>query len=105
MTVQKQERDYWTSDGAFFVCDGWKYGIAPDGSTVCVGRATGANHKPQNRKLGVSKIAQGQPLREMVKRPQNNGIMKHLGRPRKEGDQISRVTKWRRAKETQDVLV
>ena len=27
-------RDYWTPDGAFFVCDGEKYGVAPDGQTA-----------------------------------------------------------------------
>ncbi len=35
----------------------------------------------------------------------NGGIMKQRGRPRKEGDGVSRVTKWRRAKETRGALV
>ena len=42
MTDQKPSRDYWMKDNAIFVCDGWKYGLTKDGSTVCVGPVSGA---------------------------------------------------------------
>ena len=45
-----KQKDYWTKDGAFFVCDGWKYGIAPDGRTVCVGQVEKVAVKPPNQR-------------------------------------------------------
>lgn len=41
-TGETKSKDGWMQDKAFFVCDSWKYGIAKDGTTVCVGPVSGA---------------------------------------------------------------
>ena len=98
MTEQKQPRDYWTKDNSIFVCDGWKYGITPDGETVCVGPVSGASDKPQDIKNLVAKI----PTNGKLPPDLEKGIMQQekrgRGRPVKEGS-VHRTTKWRREKQ------
>ena len=53
----REVKDYWTKDGAFFVHYGKKYGVEPDGQTVCVGPVSGATLTPQDSKNSVTKIA------------------------------------------------
>jgi hypothetical protein len=53
---------------------------------------------PLHRRKAVSKILAGKELPPEDAQIQDTGIMKHRGRPRKEGE-ISRTTAWRRRKE------
>lgn len=100
MTEQKQQRDYWMKDNNIFVCDGYKYQIAPTGETVCTGPVTGAVSGQQEQASGVAKLAtNGKVPPPEVLQQKNAG-----GRPRKEG-QVSRSTEWRREKEKQGVLL
>ena len=98
MTEQKQPRDYWTKDGAFFVCDGYKYGIAPDGSTVCVGPVSGVTQTTPV----AEKVVLQHPTKAIVLTTLKPAVVlqqKHGGgRPKKEGE-VHRTTKWRREKQ------
>jgi len=98
MTEQQQQKDYWMKDNSIFVCDGWKYMIAPDGSTICTGPVSGANQKPQDNKNPVAKIlTKGKlppDLEKGIMQQENRG----RGRPAKEGS-VHRTTKWRREKQ------
>ena len=98
MPEEKQQRDYWTKDNSIFVCDGWKYGIAPDGSTVCVGPVSGViQTTPVAEKVVLQHAIKGNVLTA----PKPIGVLqqKHKGgRPRKEGV-VHRTTKWRREKQ------
>ncbi len=104
MTEEKQSRDYWTKDNSIFVCDGWKYGIAPDGSTVCVGPVAGAIQTTPAQENPVAKI----PTNGKLPLELEKGIMQQekrgRGRPTKEGE-VHRTTKWRREKAEQGVLL
>jgi len=105
MTEQKYPRDYWTPDGAFYVCDGWKYGITPDVSTVCVGPVSGASQSLPAQEEPVTKpqLEGNLPVQETaeVLLQKNKG-----GRPRKAGGEpVSRMTEWRRGKAKQGVLL
>lgn len=102
MTEQKPSRDYWMKDNAIFVCDGWKYGITKDGSTVCVGPVSGAIQTTPVQENPVAKIpTKGNVLVE-TPQPQKEVIMQQekrgRGRPKKEGE-VHRTTKWRREKQ------
>lgn len=103
MTEQKQQKDYWMKDNSIFVCDGLKYGVAKDGSTVCVGPVSGVIQTTPAQENAVTKpqLEGNLPVQEKeeVLLHKNKG-----GRPRKEGE-IHRQTKWRRKKETQGVLI
>ena len=101
MTDQK---DYWTKDGAFYVCDGQKYGLAPSGSTVCVGSVPGASQTlPVAEKVVLQQDTKGIAL--TAPKPVEVLQQKHRGgRPRKEGE-VHRSTKWRREKAEQGVLI
>lgn len=93
-----EQKDYWTKDNSIFVCDGWKYGIAPDGSTVCVGSVSGVNQTiPVQEKPVTNPQLEGnlsaQETAEVLLQ-KNKG-----GRPRKAGGEpVSRMTEWRREK-------
>ena len=97
MTEEKQQKDYWMKDNNIFVCDGWKYGIAKDGSTVCVGPVSGViqttpvKENPVTKPLTKGNVPVEQPVEVLLH--QNKG-----GRPRKEGE-VHRQTKWRREKQ------
>ena len=97
MTEQKQTRDYWMKDNSIFVCDGWKYGIAPDGRTVCVGPVSGVSQTTPVQEKPVTKpqLEGNLPVQKVteVLLHKNKG-----GRPRKEG-KVHRQTKWRREKQ------
>lgn len=54
MTDQKQPKDCWMKDNALFICDGWKYGTAKDGQTVCVGSVAVATQTTPVAKEGVT---------------------------------------------------
>lgn len=92
--------DYWK--GNIFFTGGKKYGVTPNGGTVVVGGVTETSqdtgHAGGEGREVVSKI----PAKEIIPaeniQPQDNGIMKQRGRPRKTGE-VSRVTAWRREKE------
>lgn len=99
MPDQKQPRDYWIKDNSIFFCDGQKYGIAKDGSTVCAGSVSGVTETPQDTKKLVAKLPIKGIGRELPQQPQKVTIMQHsVGRPRKEGP-VHRTTKWRREKQ------
>jgi len=104
MTDQKQSKDYWMKDNSIFVCDGRKYLIAPDGSTVCTGPVSGATQTTPVAKNSVAKI----PTNGKLPLDLEKGIMQQekrgRGRPKKEGA-VHRTTKWRRKKEEQGVLL
>ena len=53
---------------------------------------------------GVSKITSKEIIPDKDIQAQETGIMKQRGRPRKQGE-FSRVTRWRRAKELQGLLL
>lgn len=91
LTEQKQQRDYWMKDNSIFVHDGWKYGIAKDGRTVCVGPVSGVILTPQDTKKVVQKVKdeglQGETKEQVVfaqpktVSPQPLGEKKVTGRP------------------------
>ena len=105
MTEQKQSRDYWMKDNNIFVCDGWKYGLAKDGSTVCVGPVAGAIQTTPAQENPVTEPK----LEGNIPKQETAGVLLHKnkgGRPRKpEGESVSRQTEWRRQKEKQGVLL
>ena len=98
MSEKKQQKDHWTEDGAFFICDGVKYGLAPDGRTVCAGPVEKAGDTPSgNRDIVLQQASKGNVLAQ----GSDSGVMqqKHAGgRPKKEGA-VHRVTEWRREKQ------
>ena len=98
MPDQKPSRDYWEKDNAIFVCDGWKYGLTKDGSTVCVGPVAKPTETPPEPQKPVAKIPIKENLPMEMSQTQEKGIMQHRGRPRKEGE-VHRTTKWRREKQ------
>lgn len=103
MTDQKPSRDYWMKDNAIFVCDGWKYGVTKDGSTVCVGPvAKPTETTPVAQKVVLQQVIKGNVLTA----PKPVGVLQQKhggGRPKKEGE-VHRSTKWRREKAEQGVL-
>ena len=102
MTDQKPSRDYWMKDNSIFVCDGWKYGITKDGSTVCVGPVAKPTETPPEPQKPVAKIPIKEILPIKMSQTQEKGIMQQekrgRGRPTKEGE-VHRTTKWRREKQ------
>ena len=98
MTEPKQQKDYWAKDNSIFVCDGWKYGITPNGKTVCVGPVSGVIQTTPGAENSVAKI----PTNGKLPPDLEKGIMQQekrgRGRPTKEG-QVHRTTKWRREKQ------
>jgi len=54
LTEQKQSKDYWIKNDALFVCDGQKYGLTKDGSTVCAGSVPGATQTLPAQEKGVT---------------------------------------------------
>ena len=102
----REVKDYWTKDGAFFVHYGKKYGVAPDGQTVSLGLVSGATQTTPEQKNSVTKIATKGIAPVVMSQPQETGILLQRGRPRKpKGEPVSRMTEWRRAKEAQGVLL
>lgn len=51
-----QNKDYWMKDNNILVCDGWKYGVAKDGSTICVGPVSGATQTTPVAEKVVQKV-------------------------------------------------
>jgi len=98
MTDQKKQKDYWMKDNSIFVCDGQKYMIAPDGSTICTGPVSGVIQTTPVAKKPVAKILPNDKLPPDLEK----GIMQQekrgRGRPSKEGS-VHRTTKWRREKQ------
>ena len=98
MTDKKQVRDYFTDDG-FFICDGQKYGIAPDGRTYCAGPVVDTCHTTQDTAgEALEGGGKGKLPPAVVMQQKHPG-----GRPRKEGE-VCRVTLWRREKAEQAVM-
>ena len=106
----REVRDQWSADGNFYNCDGWKFGVTPEGHTVCCGRVAGkmpdnADKPPDSQKVVTKPITKdfvlGEKIEEVLLHGENKG-----GRPRKPtGEPVSRQTEWRREKEVQGVLV
>ncbi len=109
--MEKVNTDHWTADGAFFICDNWKYGIAPGGTTVSLGpeKPPEAIDKPLDGKNGVTKLSVKGILPSEKIQVQETEVLLHEnkgGRPRKsEGEAVSRMTTWRRGKELQGKLL
>lgn len=104
LTDQKPSKDYWIKDNALFICDGQKYGLTKDGSTVSVGPVPGVvQTTPVAEKVVLQQVVKGNVLTA----PKPVGVLqqKHRGgRPRKEGA-VHRTTEWRRKKEEQGKLL
>jgi hypothetical protein len=98
-------KSFWTANDEFFVTGGKKYGISPDGRTVCLGDFADKRTDLEARMVAslpqdtVSKIEDVENHSQF-----NYETRKRRGRPRKtEG--FSRITRWRRQKEaTQGVI-
>jgi hypothetical protein len=95
----EMSKSFWTADDEFFVTGGKKYGITPDGRTVCLGDF--ANEQTDLEPQMAVPLPQGavSKMKEVENHSQSNyETAKRRGRPRKtEG--ISRITRWRREKE------
>lgn len=99
------ERDYWTPDGSFFICDGRKYGVTPNGGIACLGEAQDTANKPS----ALQRVVLQQPIKGNVKGASSQTVVmqqKHAGgRPIKDSA-VHRTTAWRRQqKEKQGLLL
>lgn len=104
LTEQKPTKDTWIKDNSLFVCDGQKYGITKDGSTVCGGSVPGATQTtPVAGKVVLQQGVKGKvltaPEPAVVLQQKHGG-----GRPKKEGA-VHRTTEWRREKAEQGKLL
>ena len=104
-------KDQWIKNGSIFVCDNYKYGIAPDGATVCAGPVEEEMLVGETTPNVIDTI-QIKPVVVLQQPTKGNlltvgkkqGVMQHRGRPRKEG-KVHRTTEWRRRQEHQGVLL
>lgn len=115
---ERGPQDHWTTEGALEHY-GKKYVVQrghlveellPEKNywleTFCLGVEEPPQNTPetlQDKPEVVSKIDDKEILPTEISQEQENGILKHRGRPRKTED-FSRVTDWRRRKEQQGRL-
>ncbi len=111
-TQQKISRDFWTADGQTFVTSGIGFCVAKDGVTVSIGKVDdlgkpySATETAENKEITVSKLPTEENLLPKPLPSVNEVVLKHGGgRPRKALEVAGRVTKWRREKEKQAVLL
>lgn len=111
---EKKRSDYWEDNGMVFVTGGLRWGVAPNGATVCMGPADlPAAQSPSagNRQEPVTKLPDKGNLPTNDIPSVDETIMLHEekrgpGRPRKAlGEPVCRMTTWRREKEKQLELV
>ena len=109
--------DFWTKNDSVFVCDSNGFVVAPSGTTVCIGPVD-KNGDPikENQDNVLNNLLDDSALEKGVSKIKSEGYItgdlsngnyetekRGRGRPRKTGDDVSRITKWRREK--QGVLI
>jgi len=92
-------KSFWTANDEFFVTGGKKYGITPDGRTVCLGDFADERNDLEARMAAPLPQGAVSKIEDVENHSQSNyETAKRRGRPRKtEG--FSRITQWRRQKE------
>ena len=113
---ETESRDRWVKNDMVFICDGIGYCVTPLGGTVCIGPvdddgnplADDALTAPVSVQAAVEVVTKIDDVINITDKD-NGGILlqpKKRGRPRKTGDDISRMTTWRRQQEEkQGVLI
>ena len=101
------QRDYWTKNDSIFICDGQGYAVAKNGATVCIGPVHDDGSPREDVYIALVSVSTAESdvtkIKDdvMVRDKPSEGFLlqpKKRGRPRKTGDDVSRMTAWRRPK-------
>jgi hypothetical protein len=110
----KRDGCEWARSDSVCLVDGRGYCVAPTGRSYCIGLVDAEGNPPKaidampRGEDVVSKLPEDESIGDKLTQAENGDsyeTIKHPGgRPRKDIAVVSRVTKWRRAKEKQGVF-
>lgn len=103
-----EAKDHWEGNDAVYVHYGKRYTtVIVDGNVgiACLGEVQKAVVTPPNGSNRVTKVSASADGLTNTIQEQGEGTYVTMGRPKKEGDNVSRMTKWRRKREVQGILL